>query len=78
VIFIGADHALPGAERTVITRVDRIGKRTLDGNVLSIENRTYRSSIILTDEQAERWRIYMVTGKVPPRKESAHVRRQPV
>ncbi len=64
--------------RDIVQRVDRIGKRTLYGNVLSIENRTYRSSIILTDEQAERWRIYMVTGKVPPRKENAHVRREPV
>ncbi len=69
-MITGFDLALPGSERTVLVRVDRIGKRTLDGNRLTLENRTNYTTITLTDEQAERWRVYMLTGKILKKKAS--------
>src|SRR6185503_9293553 len=64
-IWIGSVRKLKRVER-----VDRIGKRILDGNKLTLINRTNNTTYILTDEQAERWYWYITTGVLIERRPS--------
>jgi len=52
-----------GAENGILVDVSRIGKRILDGNVLTLKNRTNNTAVSLDAESTARWRSYLMAMK---------------